>query len=302
MAALKGELPKVTFESIKKNVKQVDMDNLFVAVEKNDVLQPYEKIAASDGLLRMFDGELPQKSQIKLLEEVFGSEFIDDLMTNQEFTAKVFQGMAEVVNIPRALMASADLSAPLRQAVFLAPSHPVRFAQAFARMFKYFFSDSAYIGGQKYIKSHVNYEIAHENNLAITEMGNDLAQREEPFMSNMASNLPIIGKIVEASSRAYSGFLNRFRFDVFNDLYNKAVAEGIVQNSDKAVRDMTNAIVGANKKDKHLCNVNPGRDFKVKEWIDARIITEDDPCPKCGQDIELKYAIEIGHTFKLGTK
>jgi prolyl-tRNA synthetase len=48
--------------------------------------------------------------------------------------------------------------------------------------------------------------------------------------------------------------------------------------------------------------VNPGRDFKVDEWIDVRVITMDDPCPKCGRQIELKEAIEVGHTFKLGTK
>lgn len=72
--------------------------------------------------------------------------------------------------------------------------------------------------------------------------------------------------------------------------------------ADEAVRSMENAVTGANKKDAHLKNVNPSRDFKVHEWIDARSITEEDPCPKCGEKIEMKYAIEIGHTFKLGTK
>jgi len=71
---------------------------------------------------------------------------------------------------------------------------------------------------------------------------------------------------------------------------------------DTFVRGMVNAITGACEQDKHLRNVNPGRDFSVNEWIDARVITESDPCPKCGGKIEMKYAIEIGHTFKLGTK
>jgi len=71
---------------------------------------------------------------------------------------------------------------------------------------------------------------------------------------------------------------------------------------DASVKDMVNAVTGANAKDKHLRNVNPGRDFSVEKWIDARGITADDTCPKCGEKIELKHAIEIGHTFKLGTK
>ena len=72
--------------------------------------------------------------------------------------------------------------------------------------------------------------------------------------------------------------------------------------ADYSVRSMVNAVTGANKKDTHLKNVNIGKDFNVKEWFDARVITTDDVCPKCQREITLKTAIEIGHTFKLGTK
>ena len=71
---------------------------------------------------------------------------------------------------------------------------------------------------------------------------------------------------------------------------------------DNSVKVMSGVIVGANEKDKHVLNVTPGKDFQVGQWIDARMITESDPCPKCGGKIEMKNAVEIGHTFKLGTK
>ena len=72
--------------------------------------------------------------------------------------------------------------------------------------------------------------------------------------------------------------------------------------ADNSVKGKKGAVTGANKKDKHIINVEEGRDFKVEEWFDIRVITEKDPCPKCGGRIENKSAIEIGHTFKLGTK
>lgn len=72
--------------------------------------------------------------------------------------------------------------------------------------------------------------------------------------------------------------------------------------ADSSVKDMVNFVTGANKKDAHLINVNMGRDFEVKEFSDLRVITEDDKCPACGKGIEIKRAIEVGHTFKLGTK
>jgi len=72
--------------------------------------------------------------------------------------------------------------------------------------------------------------------------------------------------------------------------------------ADNSVKDMSNFVTGANKKDAHLINVNIGRDFEVKEFADLRVITKDDKCPACGKEIDIKRAIEVGHTFKLGTK
>ncbi|MFA6609691.1 MAG: proline--tRNA ligase [Candidatus Omnitrophota bacterium] len=72
--------------------------------------------------------------------------------------------------------------------------------------------------------------------------------------------------------------------------------------ADNSVKDMVNFITGANKMDMHLLNVNSGRDFALTEYGDFRVITKDDRCPSCGESIDIKRAIEIGHTFKLGTK
>jgi prolyl-tRNA synthetase len=47
-------------------------------------------------------------------------------------------------------------------------------------------------------------------------------------------------------------------------------------------------------------NANLNRDFKVSQIGDLRQITEDDPCPDCGGDLELTRGIEVGHIFKLG--
>jgi prolyl-tRNA synthetase len=71
---------------------------------------------------------------------------------------------------------------------------------------------------------------------------------------------------------------------------------------DLSVKGMVNFIAGANKKDAHVMNVNFDRDFETKEFADLRKITKLDKCPACGKAIEIKKAIEVGHTFKLGTK
>jgi prolyl-tRNA synthetase len=78
--------------------------------------------------------------------------------------------------------------------------------------------------------------------------------------------------------------------------------KGVSIVADYSVERMSGFVTGANKKDKHLINVNTKRDFDVKEWGDLRYITQEDTCPKCGKGFDMKEAIELGHIFKLGTK
>ena len=70
---------------------------------------------------------------------------------------------------------------------------------------------------------------------------------------------------------------------------------------DNEVRGMKNFLVGANKTDYHYKNVNL-KDFKVFKEADIANVIEGDKCPCCGGNLYFKKGIEIGNTFKLGTK
>jgi len=72
--------------------------------------------------------------------------------------------------------------------------------------------------------------------------------------------------------------------------------------ADYSVEGIVNGVTGANKKDYHLKNVNINRDYKVDKVLDLRKAKEGDVCPKCGKTLEFSRGIEVGHTFKLGTK
>ena len=72
--------------------------------------------------------------------------------------------------------------------------------------------------------------------------------------------------------------------------------------ADNEVKNIKNFLVGANKTDYHYINVNFDRDFEVDEFCDIRNITEQDVCPVCRGKINFRNGIEVGNTFKLGTK
>lgn len=72
--------------------------------------------------------------------------------------------------------------------------------------------------------------------------------------------------------------------------------------ADNELKNDSGYITGANEKDKHLKNVDLQRDVKINKWADLRVITSDDPCPRCGGKISLAKGIEAGHVFMLGEK
>ncbi len=72
--------------------------------------------------------------------------------------------------------------------------------------------------------------------------------------------------------------------------------------ADQAVTVMENCVVGGNKADTHITNVNPDKDFKIDRSADIRFITENDRCPRCNNEVDVSNGIELGHVFKLGTR
>jgi prolyl-tRNA synthetase len=72
--------------------------------------------------------------------------------------------------------------------------------------------------------------------------------------------------------------------------------------ADLDIQKMANFVTGANEKDTHLIHVNPVRDFKVDQFLDIRKFSPGDLCPLCGKETRIDKGIEVGHTFKLGTK
>ena len=74
--------------------------------------------------------------------------------------------------------------------------------------------------------------------------------------------------------------------------------------ADQELKGATGCIVGANKDDYHLKNVDLARDAKIADgdYADLVIARAGDICPRCGKPMALKRGIEVGHVFKLGTK
>lgn len=231
-AKLRGELPKVEFEPIRNKLTQVDVETMFKQITDSPALAYVETFPAREGLAKLFGkygGKVPTTGELALLNRVFGKELVQTIMSKRGRWDKIKTGMLEGANVPRALMASYDLSFGLRQGIFLAARYPKEFISSFTKQFKLFGSEKAFKALKKEIASRPTHELmtGGRRKLQLTEMDAGLALREEAMMgAAWAEKIPLVGLGVRASNRAYTGFANKLRADVFDHLIRSAEKAG----------------------------------------------------------------------------
>ena len=168
----------------------------------------------------IYGGALPQPRQIARLERLFGTDFAKSIVSKEGKLDATWRAAIDVLGIPRTLVSSFDLSAPLRQGRVLGRTYPEEYGNAFIAMHKSVFSEANAVAIEESIKQNRFFAYADQSGLHYSER-TGVGAREEAFMSRYIKKVPLVGQGVEASERAYTIFLNKFRHDVFY----KTVAE-----------------------------------------------------------------------------
>lgn len=225
LGQLKGELPKVEFESIRSKISQADIDSLFIKVKESPLLSEWDKLPAREGLTKLFGeygGKVPTENEIELLGKVFPEEFISTLLEKRPLLKKIGEAIGQLANIPRSVMSSFDLSFGGRQGIFAAPRYRKEFWSSWKSQFKMFGSEKVYQEAMDNVTKNPLFGLARDSGISFTNIGRVMTQREERFMSQWAEKIPIAGKLVGASGRAYTGFANKFRMDMFASIIKDA--------------------------------------------------------------------------------
>lgn len=144
----------VTSEEAKRISEISDVISSKKEIMLKDVANEKNRIEYGNSLLDMYDYVATIKPGMKTLEQV-----------------------ANVANIPRALMSTLDFSAPFRQGFGMISSK--RFWQNLVPMFKSGFSEKAYRNIQADIISRPTYQTMKKSGLKVTGLGDKLAEREE---------------------------------------------------------------------------------------------------------------------------
>lgn len=267
---LKGKLPTVEWKGIVDKVGPDQAEKLYSDLRSQMRAKPgltyTDKLNIDVALRKLILGEgLPTKSEIGRLQSVFGKDFAAAAeQSTAGFRQKARSLVTEIAGAPRALLSTGDFSGGLRQALGYATRHPINFAKAWMKQFKYFGeglakSDKAFQAGLREIQSHPDFPLLQKSKLAIVDIsGNNISKREEQFVgSRLLEKVPWLGRIVKGSDQAYSGLLNNIRANEFYSQLDRARAAN-VPLTDKLVKDLgtvINTMTGRGslgKLDKHM--------------------------------------------------
>lgn len=214
-APLKGELPKAVFEPPTAGLVPEDVAHLYNLINKSE-MRFFTKFNTAEALQKLLSGQIPTQSELVLLEDMFGSRLVKAVLAKRPLSVRAWETTLDVINLPKANLASVDLSAPLRQGFFLAGQFPKQWAGAFKPMLRAIRGEKATQAIAEGIERNRFYSLAMDAQLYQAPISGlkaapRIAMREEAFMTRFTKYFPWI----KVSERTYLTYLNKFRMDSF---------------------------------------------------------------------------------------
>ncbi len=190
---------------------------------------------------------LPEISEIKAMSEFLPKDITDALMGLAEksrkarrgLTGKIVDALYEMTNLPRALVASMDMSFVGIQGLKLSIRHPVLGMKAMASGWRAFLNEENLVYQRKKHETNPKFQFAKDvMGVAYYEVGTQ--NTSEFFLSQLAKKIPGI----KAAERGYNAAANELRMGVAFQLIEKLGHEGLTTGQWKDLGSAINHLSG----------------------------------------------------------
>jgi len=233
-----GKLPTAE-GALREQFTPDEASQLFGAI-RDSSLRSFEKLNANDAFIKLLQTNEPlTRSEIRLLGDVFGPEFVGIFDT---LGRKIVKNLLDLANLPRAVLASSDLSATLRQGGILLARRPYLAPKMVKEQVKYFFSNKKLVEADSVLRSHPVFKEFNELGGYMAPLPGKAAQlwkAEEAYMSRFAQHIPL----VKQSERAFVGGLNWLRFNSY--VHGRRLYEKMGVADEKNLADLLKLITRA---------------------------------------------------------
>jgi len=209
-------------EANKKSPEQIVLDRIKTRTQK-EIAELEEKLSKGDYAkeakkepVQLDKEAIELKNKLIKLKQEREVRLMQQEYANRTKWQKIKDTAIEVLNVPRTVMASVDLSAPLRQGIIPTISNPKLAGKAFVEMLKQAVSQKRFDRWFYDLRNSPIYTVMDESGLYIADPHDPkLSAKEERFMNNIAEEIPVAGKIIKGSERAHVSYLNKMRADLF---------------------------------------------------------------------------------------
>ncbi len=162
-------------------------------------------------------GTIPEPAVIRIFQRVFGKDFADVVSSMRGVPPSRMEKIVDLLNLPRAVLASTDLSASGRQGLILSLMHPTRAAGWFGKQLKAFYSERLTLEMDDALRARPSFKQFTSKTggtsgyIAPVREGAALSSKEETFISTFARKIPFVRR----SERAFITYLNEARLGSF---------------------------------------------------------------------------------------
>jgi hypothetical protein len=244
LSHLKGEFNKVDLDKLKMTAPQVD--SLFTAVKRANITAG-EKARGYTTLFKLFNGEIPQRNELALLDEVFGNNFAAKITEMHGGIGAVGMNLSKLNNTAKTLSSVFDLSPLSRNAGSMILRR--EYLPAARDFFKFLINPEFYRTSMKALEERPGYLKAREAGLFTSKAGT-LRNSEESFMHSYIGDIPGVRNVVGHLEQATIGFMNKLRSDVYDSMALQAERLG----NKLYDLDENKNVVGASKEAKAIAN------------------------------------------------
>lgn len=214
------ENPKATPEEIALKTLKTRMANRTADLQARMAAEDFEPRKRKPVDISKDPEAVRLKAENENAKKEFAKKKFEWEQERRTLAEKVKDTVGDVLATPRSLLSSGDVSAPLRQGGFLLMGdlvfNPKRAARQIGSMFKQLVSEKAFDEAQASILLRPNAPLYESSKLYLADLNTKLTAREEHMRGTLAEKIPVIGRLVRSSNRAYVGFLNRQRADAFD--------------------------------------------------------------------------------------
>lgn len=246
LGALKGKYSESSFNPI--TASESTQTTLLNDIEKSG-LRDFEKLNLQNAMRKVWgsaEGK-PTKGDINSIRKYFGengedmAKAIEDAMEGDPKTWR--DRIVDIAGVPRAAMASFDMSMGLRQGGQVAVRNFPQWFDANKESVKYVANTEYFQKEMKKIADDDVYELLTDK-LGVRLPAVDGNSDEIMASAHILEKIPVYGKGIEASDRAYSGGLTKLRFNVAKSWIDElgGIDEFTKKFSDKEMKDIGEVI------------------------------------------------------------